>query len=213
MRYLLATLLLLTVCAKAQTIRTLGYNASNNTIVGVTNPMRLLFSNSLEFATVEARNATFDNIHKGQFPMFVFHVPSGTAWTDFELKGSQTGFVGMFPPQRLAFYFHSPGTNAFETGGTPLVWFTDSSLDPVRWKRLTNRSSLSASRFNTNGSIGGIVVVITNTNFSASTSASTMAWSMLWRSAAATDTNAAGQQIWRPVFPLHFVPANFNPNP
>jgi len=203
--------LILGVCcnAGAQTMKTLSYNVSNNVIAMAANPAALTFSNPIRFGTAASRADTRANLNTGKWPMFIFTVPSGTAWTDFELKGTRTNFFG---PQRLVFYFHSPGTNINEIGGTPQVYFTDSSIDAAVWKRLTNRSSISANRNTTNGSIGGIVVVITNTNFNQTDLDTKLVWSMVWRSATATDTNAAGQQIWRPVWPNDWVNTNFQPH-
>lgn len=53
--------------AHAQTIRTLGYNVSNNVLIGATNTNPLTFSNALAFSTNTLAAQTRTNLGLGQF--------------------------------------------------------------------------------------------------------------------------------------------------
>ena len=68
----------------------------------------------------------------------VFHLPMGSAWTDFELKASTNNFESM------VFFHISAGTNTYSWGDTNIaVYFTCDYADDVRkWIRATNGVSI-----------------------------------------------------------------------
>jgi hypothetical protein len=147
-----------------------------------------------------------------KYPVFVFEVPYGAPWTDFELKASRTNFGADGSPD-MVFYYHSPGSTGTEIGDHPDVWFTDSGTDPREWHRLTEspRTSIADSLTDANSQVGGIVVVVTDPAVAAAAADPTLIWSYAWMDATTRDEDPANRPVWRPAIPI-WVPATFTPS-
>jgi hypothetical protein len=145
------------------------------------------------------------------YPAFVFEVPYGAPWTDFELKASHTNFgVGGAPD--MVFYYHSAGATGTEIGQHPDVWFTDSGTDPREWRPLAKspRTSIAASLTDANSALGGIVVVVTDPAFASAVDNPSLVWSWAWMDGTGREEDSAGRPIWRPTIP-RWVPTTFSP--
>ena len=160
----------------------------------------------------EASDARYIQRTDQRYPMFLLTVPYGAPWTDFELKASRTNFTGT---PSMVYYYHSPGsTGGSEIGTLPSVWYTDSgATDRREWlKQPTSpRSSIAAELSDINSEVGGIVVIVTDPDVEYLSGADDLVWSYSWTDGSTTDDDPAGRSIWRPIVPVQWVPADWNP--
>jgi hypothetical protein len=160
---------------------------------------------------------TEGTISAERYPMFIFDVPYGAPWTDFELKASRINFDGEdteHPAFGVNYYYHSPGPNGLEIGEIPTVWYTATGgADPRKWNLLPNspRTSIWESLADANSQVGSIIVVVTDTNLINSSDDSKLVWSMVWLDGTSREDDLAGRPIWRTVQPVRYLPEILNP--
>lgn len=135
-----------------------------------------------------------------------FDIELGGQFTDFELKGTVTGWATM------VFFYHSPDPSKSVITGQvwttrPDVFFTDSQYvgtpsyrNQRYWRKQNSSQSIAAMRSNGNSVIAGVTVVVRDRGVISSRSP-TLVWSYCRMTPTGYEQDAGGKSIWRPITP------------
>jgi hypothetical protein len=136
MKHFFLTLLLVTLCATGygQTIKALGYNTTNNTIVGLTNNQRLAFEHialTAGTATVPSLTLAFSNNVFGAFASTAFGVGP---YLGFSVDGNRRFYISTNTIRaELPISFSAGNDSATRTNlGLGATWLTNDNVTNFR---------------------------------------------------------------------------------
>ena len=141
---------------------------------------------------------------RGIYAVIYIPLPSGSAWTDFELKASADNFI----TSPVVFLYHSPDPTKLvitsqEWTNRPDVYFTDSGrTDPRVWIKQNDTQSIFAMLADASSEVGGFLVVIKD-DLSAHRGHLVFSYSLL--DASTGEKDPANRGVWRPLWPQEWV--------